>query len=324
MRALITGATGHIGRSLTGILVGDGHQVAVLARADSALERLGELRGRIEIVPADLTDPVSVGTALKAVRPDVVFHLGWFGVNKADRSDERQIDLNLVGSLNLARAARHSGVRCFVGLGSQAEFGPNSGPLTEDTPTKPTTLYGATKLAVGAITLALANPSSDAGESGMRCCWIRLLATYGPFDDETHLIPSVIRSLLRGRAPALSAGSQKVDYLFVDDAAKALCRLALTPGASGVFVLGSGEAHTVQEIAVAIGQLVDPTIGLRFGELRDDGNRPADLLADTTRLQAITGWQPSTPLIEGLRRTVSWYRNRLTRNRELVTSSEGS
>lgn len=315
MHALVTGATGHIGRSLTNLLLQGGHVVSVLARPDSALDGLGENRERVAVVRAGLTDVTRVVAALEAARPDVVFHLGWFGVNRLDRGDERQIDVNLFGSLNLVRAARASGVQSFIGLGSQAEYGQPMGVLKEDSTTRPTSLYGATKLAVGAITLALGETSSPGDAIGMRSCWIRLLATYGPFDDETHLIPSVILSLLAGRSPALTGGTQKVDYLFVDDAAKALCRLALTPTASGLFVLGSGEAHTVQEIAITIGQLVDPAIPLRFGELRDDRHQAVDLQADTSRLRSVTGWQPSTSLIEGLRRTVSWYRDRYSRRR---------
>lgn len=287
-----------------------------MARRESTLDRLGELQKSVDLVVADFSDAASIAKALEAARPDVVFHLGWFGVNKAERGDERQIDVNLIGSLNLVRAARRAGVRCFIGLGSQAEYGIPMGTLSEDSPTRPTTLYGATKLAVGAITLALSERSDEPGGVEMRSCWIRLLATYGPFDDETHLIPSVVLSLLKGRAPSLTAGTQKVDYLFVEDAADALCRLALIPEASGLFVLGSGEAHSVQEIAKTIGELVDPATPLRFGELRSDGHQSADLQADTRRLRSATGWQPSTSLIEGLSRTVSWYKDRLASTRE--------
>lgn len=316
LRALVTGATGHIGRSLASLLIRTGHQVTVMARRESALDRLGDLQKDLRFVVADFSDLASMARALETARPQVVFHLGWFGVHRSDRGDERQIDVNLIGSLNLVRVARRSGVRCFIGLGSQAEYGTPTGILSEDSPTRPTTLYGATKLAVGAITLALGEGSAQLATEEMRCCWIRLLATYGPFDDETHLIPSVILSLLQGRAPSLTAGTQKVDYLFVDDAADALCRLALTPEARGLYVLGSGEAHSVQEIAKTIGQLVDPSAPLGFGELRGDRQQAADLQADTSRLQSVTGWQPSTPLIEGLRRTVSWYKERLASSRK--------
>ena len=320
MHALITGATGHIGRALTAQLLREGHRVTVLARDEGVLDRLGQDQSRVRAIRAELTDAASIGSAMSTIKPDVVFHLGWFGVNKVERSDERQIDLNLVGSLNLVRAARSSSVGCFIGLGSQAEYGPPKGVLREDTPALPTTLYGATKLAVGAIALALGETTPAPADAGMRCCWIRLLATYGPYDDESHLIPSVILSLLDGRPPTLSAGTQKVDYLFVDDAATALCALARTSDARGLFVLGSGEAHTVQEVARTIGELVDPTVPLRFGELRETGRQAADLQADTTRLRSVTGWQPSTPLIEGLRRTVSWYRSR-QRRPEIATPS---
>ena len=315
MRAFITGATGHIGCALTRLLVRAGHDVTILARSSSRLKRLGSDLSRIKVVPGDLQDISALASAFEATRPNALFHLAWFGVSRPERNDERQIEANVLGSLNLLRVAHRAGIDVFVGLGSQAEYGPPGGVLSEKSPTRPVSLYGAAKLSVGALAQALCDGAWSADARPLRCAWVRLIATYGPFDDENHLIPSLITALGAGRKPQLTSGRQKWDYLFVDDAAEALLRVALVPEAKGVFVLGSGEAHTVQEIAEKIRALVDPNMALGFGEVSEDHHQIMHLEADITRLRSITGWSPSIPLAEGLRRTVDWHRERFNGTR---------
>jgi len=139
-----------------------------------------------------------------------------------------------------------------------------------------------------------------------------LLATYGPKDDIRHLIPTVILKLLASERPALTPGEQRWDYLFVEDAAEAIYRVAVTPNVQGIFNLGSGKAHTVRSIVERIRDLIDPNLPLGFGEIPYRPDQIMHLQADITKLQDATGWSPRVGLDEGLRRTVDWYR----KNRE--------
>jgi len=190
-----------------------------------------------------------------------------------------------------------------VGLGSQAEYGLASGILHEDLPTQPVTLYGAAKLSAGLLTRQLCRLA------GTRYIWLRLLATYGPQDDAQHLIPKVIQQLLHRQQPALTAGEQRWDYLFVEDAAEALCRVAFTPQVDGVFNLGSGEAHQVRKIVERIRDQIDPRLPLNLGALPYRPDQVMHLQTQIDRLRTATGWQPRTALADGLTKTVDWYRS---------------
>ena len=119
---------------------------------------------------------------------------------------------------------RHGLLR-FVGLGSQAEYGPLEGRTAETRLPEPTSRYGATKLA----TLHLARHMCEA--LGVTFAWARLFSTYGPGDRPTWLIPSIISELRAGRAPRTSSGEQLWDYLYIDDTARALLRLCECSGA---------------------------------------------------------------------------------------------
>ena len=296
MRCLVTGASGHLGSCLVRRLLRDGHAVTAMVRRESNLWRLQEVRSQLQLIYGDLATLDSLGGAT----PEVVFHLAWFGVTSQYRDDPRQINWNLRGTIQLLRLAQAAGCRCWVGLGSQAEYGLARGILHEDLPTQPVTLYGAAKLSAGILTRQMCRLA------GTRYGWLRLLATYGPQDDEQHLIPKVIRQLLNRERPALTAGEQRWDYLFVEDAAEALCRVAFTPQVDGVFNLGSGEAHQVRRIVEQIRDQIDTRLPLGFGELPEQVQQ---LEADITRLKTATGWAPRVPLAAGLQQTITWFRD---------------
>ena len=303
MRCLVTGASGHFGSCLVRHLLLQGAEVQVVVRRESNLWRLQDVLGRVRIVYADLADIGAAAPHLREAPPDVAFHLAWHGVTAESRNTTQQITLNVTGALRLLEVLHSMGCRYWVGVGSQAEYGPYPVALTEDLPVRPVTAYGVSKLAVGLLTRKMCELA------GMKYLWFRLLATYGPEDDPRHLIPSVILQFLAGQRPALTAGEQICDYLYVEDAAEALCQ-AVVAGAEGVFVLGSGEGYTVRSIVEQIRQLIDPARPVGFGDLPYRPDQVMHLLADISSLRAATGWRPRTSLREGLCATVQWHRSR--------------
>lgn len=302
MRCLVTGASGHLGAALTTRLVERGAQVSVLVRPRSDLWRLAVVLDRIDVYRADLADLSGIAAALDRFAPEVTFHLAWSGVTGQYRNDAEQITRNVTGSLALFELVRAAGCGCWVGVGSQAEYGAHDGVLTEGTPAEPVTAYGVAKLCVGLLTRKLGDIA------GMRAVWLRLLATYGPRDDERHLIPTVIRQLLAREVPALTPGMQEWDYLYIDDAVEAIYRAAVTDAVGGVYNLGSGDAHSVRDIVERIRDLIDPALPLGFGRVPYRPDQVMHLRADMARLRGATGWAPGIGLDEGLRRTVEWYR----------------
>ncbi len=127
-------------------------------------------------------------------------------------------------------------------------------------------------------------------------------------DDPALMIPGLIRTLFDGGRPALTPGTQLWDYLYVEDAARAIEAVALRPGASGVFNLGSGRTATVRSVAERVRDGIDPRLPLGFGEVPSRPGQVMHLEADVGRLREATGWSPEIDLDEGLRRTVAWFR----------------
>ncbi len=303
MRCLVTGASGHLGSYLTERLVKEGSEVFILVRPQSDLWRLDGVLDGIKVLRADLSDLGNVALLINDLKPEATFHLAWEGVTSAFKNSPEQITRNVTGSLELFEIVRAAGCKLWVGVGSQAEYGAHDSVLTEETPVRPLTTYGTAKLCVGLLTGKLCELA------GMRHVWLRLLATYGPKDDERHLLPATIARLLVGERPSLTLGEQAWDYLYIEDAADAIYRAAMSEEARGVFNLGSGETESIRRVMERIRDLIDPTLPLGFGEIPYPEDQLMRLETSIDRLRDATGWTPQVSLDEGLRRTVDWYRS---------------
>jgi nucleoside-diphosphate-sugar epimerase len=264
-------------------------------------ERLAGLAG-INRLTLDVQDLEAVRAALKAEKPDVIVHSAWSGLGGEARQSAAQIYDSLVPTCRLAEAAAEAGVSKFVGIGSQGEYGPLNRRISEEDLPLPDSLYGAAKLSAGYLTGEIAR------RSGMAFAWLRLFATYGPRDNPDWLIPSVIRQLSSGERPRTSLGTQKWDYLFIDDAAAGVLACATLPEASGVFNLASGRPVAVRTIIEQLRDIVAPRLELVFGEVPFGPNQIMHLEGSIEKLQLATGWSPKVELEEGLRRTVDAFR----------------
>jgi nucleoside-diphosphate-sugar epimerase len=283
-------------------LVSDGqHEVAVLLRASSRVWRIAEILPRVVRIEGSLDALEASRGCLTTFAPEVVIHLAWEGVGNTERNDVAQAE-NLGRTLALVRLAQEAGAQAWVGLGSQAEYGPTEGPIREDAPTRPTTLYGVAKLAAGLFASQLCR------DLAMRFAWVRLFSAYGPMDEPGWMIPTLIQKLLKGERPALTAGTQLWDYLYVDDAARAIAQVALNPRASGMFNLGSGRPETIRSIVERIRDAIHPGLPLGFGDIPFRPDQVMHLEANIGRLREATGWSPEIELDEGLRRTIAWFR----------------
>jgi UDP-glucose 4-epimerase len=302
MRCLVSGASGFLGSHLVRQLLERGHSVTALMRGEPQARRTEDWLDRVRILKGSLESAETLREKLDNESIDAFFHLAWFGVTAEYRNDTAQISTNVVGCVRLWELAKDLGCKHWIGLGSQAEYGPCETVLREDLVPGPVTAYGVAKLACGVLTAKMSEMA------GIRHTWVRLLAIYGPGDDPRHLIPSVIQTLCAGRKPALTRGEQRWDYLYVEDAAKALCCIAES-GATGTLNLSSGKTVIVRRLVERIREFVDPRLPLGFGDIPYKTDQLMHLEADIGRLQSATGWHPEVPLQEGLRRTVEWFRN---------------
>jgi UDP-glucose 4-epimerase len=301
MKILVTGGAGFVGSHVVRELASQQHEVAVVLRNPDAAWRLGDARNDVRVTRGDLSDRASIADALRHIQPDAVIHLAWDGVLGAARNDPGQ-GRNVDVAVALAEEATRAGVKAWIGLGSQAEYGACPDRVDESTPTHPTTRYGAAKLAACVAAQRLADTA------GMRFAWLRLFSSYGPKDSPEWMIPYVMLSLLRAEMPALTRGEQRWDYIYVEDAARAIAAVTSSADASGIFNLGSGQVDSIRSIVERIRDRIDPALPLEFGAVPYRPDQVMHLEADIRRLQHAVDWRPRITLDEGLAKTLEWYR----------------
>ncbi|MCL2295440.1 MAG: NAD(P)-dependent oxidoreductase [Spirochaetes bacterium] len=292
---VITGATGMIGSTLARYVLEQEMEVLCVVRKKTA--RLGNLpqSKRLKIIYADLSEYNHLeisGTY------DVFYHFAWgetFGVSRNCASAQV---INIQYTLDAVRLAKRLGCKKFIGIGSQAECGIISEPLKAEMPVNPESAYGITKYAAGKLSRLLC------AQLGMQFNWVRILSIFGPKDGNHTLIMYTINELQAGRSPEFTKCEQIWDYLYCDDAARALLAVGEKGFSGKTYPLGSGKEKKLSEYLELIRDIVAPDISLQFGKKEYYPHQPMYLCADISELTADTGWKPEISFEEGIRKII--------------------
>ncbi len=298
-RIVLTGPTGAIGIALIRQCIREGVEAYALIRRNSRRRERIPGHEAVHVVECDLEELDRLDAA--AIPPcDVFYHLGWAGTTGDSRNDMRlQLD-NVRYTLDAAAAASRLGCRVFVGAGSQAEYGRAEGVLQASTPAFPETGYGMAKLCAGQMS------RRECGRLGIRHIWTRILSVYGPYDSESSMVMSSIRKILAGETPLFTKGEQMWDYLYCEDAARALFLLGESGKDQKIYCIGSGAADRLANYIRIIGEQTDPQVPLGIGQVPYGENKVMYLCADIRQLQEDTGFRPRFSFEEGIRKTVEW------------------
>ncbi|MBV9049681.1 MAG: UDP-glucose 4-epimerase GalE, partial [Solirubrobacterales bacterium] len=298
MKLLVTGGAGYIGSVVAKQLLDAGHEVVVFDNLE---------RGHRAAVPAparlvvgDLLDQSTLDAAL-AEGFDAVLHFAALAlVGESVAHPERYYRNNVLGTLNLLEAMVNAGVGHLVFSSTCAVYGePDELPISESAPTRPSSPYGSSKLAVdrmigdfcqahglGAVSLRYFNVAGASGGLGE------------DHDPETHLIPNILRVALKhkpfveifGTDYATPDGTAIRDYIHIEDLSTAhlLALEGSSPGEHTIFNLGNGSGFSVREVIAAAENVTETEI-----PTREAPRRPGDppiLIAGSDKIRSSLGW----------------------------------
>jgi nucleoside-diphosphate-sugar epimerase len=293
--ALVTGATGFIGRQTLSRLAERGFEVHAVGRSAPSAGSEGNWH------TADLLEPGAAGRLVRATRPSHLLHLAWFatpGEFWSSPENERWVE----ASASLFREFAAAGGERIVVAGTCAEYDWSSGICIEgETPLEPATPYGRAKHMLHERTEQLAR------ETGIAAAWGRIFFLYGPHEHPNRLVAYVIRSLLGGAEARCTHGLQVRDFLHVADVADAFVAL-LDSNAAGPVNIASGSSTRVRDLVELVAAVIGRRDLLRFGAIPAPPGDPAVLVADAHRLRDELAWAPRFSLEEGVVQTVEWWR----------------
>jgi nucleoside-diphosphate-sugar epimerase len=297
----MTGASGFVGANLARRLLGDGHEVHLLLRPGHRAWRVEELTDRVRRHEADLTDREAVGRVVTAVRPEWVFHLAAYGAYPQQADLDQMLRTNLMGTISLIEACLETDVAAFVNTGSSSEYGYKDHPPTEETWLEPNSYYAVTKASATLFCRFTAQ------RTGRAISTLRLYSAYGPYEEPTRLIPTLLVHGLRGKLPPLVDPTTARDFVFVEDVVDAFL-LAARLGANEVFNVGTGRQTTIAEIVEVARRQLGVAAEPRWGSMAPRSWDTNVWVADNARSQSQLGWLPRVALDDGVAATVAWLR----------------
>jgi Nucleoside-diphosphate-sugar epimerases len=214
------------------------------------------------------------------------------------------VDVNLLGLLNLMEAGRESGLRkvVFASTGGAIYGEPEYTPQDEDHPERPASPYGLAKLSAEHY-LRYYTRQFDIDVVSLRYANV-----YGPRQDprgDAGVVAIFVNEMLSGAQPVINgSGDQTRDYVYVADIAEANAR-ALQHNGSGVFNIGTAQETSVTELFRLIKTMTGSDADEKHGPAQP-GEQQRSVLS-YERVKSLLGWRPSTPIREGLDRTVEWF-----------------
>ena len=286
-KCIVTGAAGFTGCNLVERLLAAGYFVYCVVRETSVHNKRLENLANVQLVYADLAEYKNLYQQIQEPC-EVVFHLAWQG-GRYDFAAQYQ---NVEDTLGALEAAKKIGCKRFVCTGSQAEYGPQKGLITEETCPHPIDAYGSAKLAACILT------RQRAMDLGIEWIWGRIFSLYGKYEAETRMLPALVKSLRENKDFQMATdGRQNWDYLYVSDGAEALIAL-LEKGKTGeIYNIAHGNYRMMREFV----GLVEKFVGNTACVVYDETNISLySLQPSSEKLKRDTGWLPQVEFCSGL------------------------
>ena len=306
MRVLVTGGAGFIGSHIVDQCVAAGHEVAIV---DNLWAEGGgktqNINPRATFYRADVTDDATLARIFDEVRPEVVSHqAAQHSVAISTKNPQLDARVNVLGLLNVLTNCARVGTRKIVFASSGATYGtPASLPITEETPQRPESPYGITKM----VTEHYLRYWQEA--NGLTYTALRYGNVFGPRQDpngEAGVIAIFAKRFLKHDSLRIDwDGEQQKDYVYVEDVARANV-LALEKGDNEIFCIATGRGASVNEIYHLLEKITGYT-----PEIVRAPKRPGDIYLayfDCSKAARLLGWQPRETLEEGIKNTVDFFR----------------
>lgn len=296
-KVLVTGGAGFIGSSLVRKLLSRDTEVIVYDSFFTGKKEFLPLeKENLHIVQGTLLDVDKLKKSFMDYRPSVVYHLAALHyIPYCNANPVETVMVNVGGTESVLAACRDVNIEKFVFASTAAVYAINEYSNSEKDDVLPLDIYGATKY-FGEHLVRLFNASC-----GVPCVVARLFNVYGPNETNDHVIPAILKQLVKSHRIRLGNLEPKRDYIFVEDVARALTLLSEESNtAVEIFNVGSGCEYSVTDLVKVIRELTEIDIQVEQEGSRTRKSDRLHLLADISKIDQITGWRPKFGLIEGL------------------------
>jgi len=311
MRVLITGGAGFIAYHLAAALLRRQDDVILLDNFNSFYDpeikhrnvRDLQAQGPVRLYICDILDRQRLREIFEETRPETIVHLAaWAGVRPSLEKPELYSSVNVTGTVHLLEMARNFSTRCFIFGSSSSVYGGNTKvPFSEEDPVdKPVSPYAATKKAGELLCHTYAHNYS------MHITCLRFFTVYGPRQRPEMAIHKFAQLMREGKEiPIFGKGDSRRDYTYVEDIVAGI--LGSIEANLPFEILNLGESQTTALLDLV--EQLQEALGLK-ARLRFLPRQAGDMeitYADISRARRLIGYNPQTPIREGIRLFAEWF-----------------
>ncbi len=303
-KILITGATGFIGSNLAHAFLERGHEIHALVRASHKPWRLRSIASEILFHEVSLKDEESMVSVIKSVRPDWIFHTAVHGAYSSQTNLKEMVDTNIVGTMNLVQAALHTDFEAFINTGSSSEYGYKDHAPNEKEWIEPNSHYAVTK----ACATQFCRFTAQKEKRPMYT--VRLYSAYGPYEEPTRLMPTLITKGLTGQLPPLVGPTISRDYIYIDDIIAAYETVARSQQqeTGAAYNVGTGKQTSLKKLVSIVRERMNIPQKPVWGSMPNRQWDTSYWVADNSAIKRL-GWKPQFSVDQGLQAMINWQRS---------------
>ena len=298
---LLTGAAGFVGANLLKRLIKHKLKVNILINKKTNLWRIQNDLNKVNCHFVDITNKTQVQLLIKKIKPKTIFHLAAYGAYPFQNLTEQIQKVNLDATVNLLNACEKYGFEKFINTGSSSEYGFKTKKMSELDMLEPNSYYAIFK---AASTLYCQYKSIS---KNLPISTLRLFHVYGPFEEPTRLIPTLIRQLSNNISPKLVSPKISRDLIYIDDVVDYFLLCCKSKKIDGEIInIGSGENTNIKKIYNTLNSYLKCNIKPKWNSME---NRKWDQniwVSNVKKLDNIFNKKKKIKLEEGIFKFINW------------------
>ena len=301
---LITGAAGFIGSNLLRRLIKKKFKVNVFINQKTNLWRIKDLLNDTNIYFVDLTNKKKLSLLIKQVKPKTIFHLSAYGAYPFQNFTDLIKKVNLDVTMNLLHSCEKYGFEKFINTGSSSEYGFKNKKMSEQDLLSPNSHYAVFK---SASTMFC---QYEAKSKLLPITTLRPFHVYGPYEEPSRLIPTLVKQLSNNISPKLVSPHISRDLIYIDDVIDYYLLSCKNDRVNGeIFNIGSGKSTNLRKIYTTINAFLNSSRKPQWNTMK---NRKWDQniwVADMKKTNNVFNKKNSIDLNTGIKKFIKWYNN---------------
>ena len=302
MKAVVTGATGFVGKWLVKNLLENDIEIIAVVRNRKKVSSEWETNEKCQIIECELKDLKNLDKSHKLENIDLFFHFAWEGTSGDVRFDEKTQLSNVQYTCDAVNLAKRINCKRFIFAGSIMEYEAINFVGSDDSFPAKGNIYSVAKLTADCMAKIFAS------NLGLDYINIIISNIYGVGEKSARFVNTMLKRMDNSEKISLSEGKQLYDFIYVEDAVDAIRLAAVNGKTNNNYYIGNSVQHPLREFVIRMNNIVGKNAILDFGAFPSNGNYLSYKEFETTKLENEFGFVPKYSFEEGIEKTLEWIR----------------